>query len=108
MYAITFSNGYSLTGLKVNGSAFETSGAVDRERVLGGLRRVSIVQTGEDEGDALGVIVSGEYENMSLGYYGEHDGVTQLVLNSADPMEQEKLQNRADIDYIAMMTGVTL
>ena len=106
MYSVTLSNGVKLTGLHVNGSAFETQEDVSREDLAGGLRRVVVKRESEDEGE--GYMPEGEYENMKLGYYGRHGGVLQFVLCEADAREQELLRLRGDIDYVAMISGVEL
>ena len=106
MYAIRLSNGKELTGLHLNGSAFETEEDMKFEDIVGGLRHVVIEQTEAEEWKPEDV--AGEYDNMMVGYIGRHGGVTQLVLNAADEEEQERLKVRADIDYIAIMTGVEL
>ncbi|MBQ7220824.1 MAG: hypothetical protein IJS28_07585 [Synergistaceae bacterium] len=106
MYAITFSNGKTLTQCGVNGSAFETRESVSKGEVLGGLRRVVIRQVEKTEGEPE--TLGGEYENMTLGYFMKHGEVTQLVLNEADLEEQKFMQLRADIDYLAMVAGEEL
>ena len=107
MYTITLSNGRKLTGLRVNGSAFETTDEITREELLGGLKRV-VIRSDGGTAEVEGYVPEGEYEYMTLGYYGRHGGVLQFVLNEADEVEREGLKLRGDIDYVAMMTGVEL
>ena len=107
MYDIRFSNGKKLSGVRIDGSAFASDEKLTRAEIEGGLRVVEIEQTSVSEGDPEGYS-GGRYENMSLGYYGEHGGVLEIVLNPCNEVERAKLQLRGDVDYIAMMTGVEL
>ena len=106
MYTITLSNGRKLTGLRVNGSAFETTDEITREELLGGLKRVVIRSDGE-AAEVEGYVSEGEYEYMTLGYYGRHGGVLQFVLNECDLKAREMEQLRADVDFALMLGGAS-
>ena len=106
MYTITLSNGHTYSGARLNGTVYELPGEVSREDIAGGLKRVVVKlsgELGECEAD-----MSGEYENVQLGYYRVRNGRTYVQFNERDIREVEKVRVRGDIDYIAMMTGVEL
>ena len=97
--------------MALNGNNFVSKTEVTAETFRGKLGRVVI--TGDAEADDAGLI--GTHEHMELvqvehytqavhgceyGYY--------FVLRDIPAAELEKLQNRADLEYVAMMAGVTL
>ncbi len=109
-YTITLSNGRVLTGLTLNGTVFRYGGHVEREDLAGGLRRVVITRAGEPDAEAVNLEadMSGEYECMTLGYYKSGEGFTEFQLNARDERSVEMLRLRADVDYMAMLSGVEL
>ena len=84
---------------------------VTEETFRGKLSKVKI--TGDAEADEAGLI--GEHEHMELvqvahytqAKHGLADGY-YFALRDIPAAELEALKNRGDIDYLAMMTGVTL
>ncbi len=84
---------------------------VTEETFRGKLSKATI--TGDTEADEAGLI--GEHSNMELvqaahytqAAHGVDDGHC-FALRDIPVAELEKLQDRADIDYLAMMAGVTL
>ena len=97
--------------MELNGNNFVSKKEVTAETFRGKLGKVTI--TGDAEADEAGLI--GEHSNMELvqvthytqATHGVDDGY-YFVLRDIPAAELEKLQDRADIDYLAMMTGVTL
>ena len=97
--------------MALNGNNFVSKTEVTAETFRGKLGRVVI--TGDAEADEAGLI--GTHEHMELvqvahytqATHGVDDGY-YFVLRDIPAAELEKLQNRADIEYVAMMAGVTL
>ena len=110
-FSITLADGTSISGLELNGNNFVSKQEVTEDTFKGKLGHVVI--TGDAEADEAGLI--GEHYNMELvqikhytkKVHGVDDGY-YFVLRDIPAGELEKLQDRADIDYLAMMTGVTL
>ena len=111
IYTLKFSDGSQMTGLKLNGNNFVSVVEVSAADFRGKLSGVEITGTGEGvDGSICGV-----HEHMELvqiahytrGVHGVADG-WYFVLRDIPAEEYEALKNRSDIDYIAMMTGVTL
>ena len=110
-FTVTLADGTQLGGLELNGNNFVSKKEVTAETFRGKLGKVTI--TGDAEADEAGLI--GEHSNMELvqvthytqATHGVDDGY-YFVLRDIPAAELEKLQDRADIDYLAMMTGVTL
>ena len=111
IYTLKFSDGSQMSGLKLNGNNFVSLVEVKAADFRGKLSHVEI--SGVGEGSEAGPI--GLHEHMELvqvahytqGEHGVPDG-WYFVLRDVSASELEALQNRSDIDYIAMMTGVTL
>ena len=111
IYTLKFSDGSQMTGLKLNGNNFVSVVEVSAADFRGKLSGVEITGTGEGvDGSICGV-----HEHMELvqvvhytrGVHGVADG-WYFVLMDIPAEEYEALKNRSDIDYIAMMIGVTL
>ena len=110
-FTITLADGTQLTGLGLNSNNFVSKTEVTAEMFKGKLGHVTI--SGNAEADEAGLI--GEHDHMELvqiahytqAIHGVEDG-WYFVLREIPAAELEALQNRGDIDYIAMMTGVEL
>ena len=110
-FTVTLADGTQLTYLELNSNNFVSSKEVTEDTFRGKLSKVTI--TGDTEADDYGLI--GEHKNMELisvahytqAVHGCTDG-WYFVLRDIPATEMEKIQNRGDIDYIAMMTGVEL
>ena len=108
---IKLADGTQLDGLELNGNNFISKTKVTEETFRGKLGHVTI--TGDAEADEAGLIGEhGQMELVQVAHYtqathGMKDGY-YFVLRDIPAAELEKLQDRADIDYIAMMAGVTL
>ena len=110
-FTITLADGTQLAGLEMNGSNFVSKTEITADTFRGKLARVVIA--GDAEADEARII--GEHHNMELvqiahytqAVHGCADG-WYFVLREIPAEELEKLQNRGDIDYLAMMTGVIL
>ena len=95
----------------LNGNNLISKTKVTEETFRGKLSKVMI--TGDAEADEAGLI--GEHHNMELVQVAHYTQATHgmadgyyFVLRDIPADELERMQNRGDIDYIAMMTGVQL
>ena len=88
----------------LNGNNLISKTKVTEETFRGKLSKVMI--TGDAEADEAGLI--GEHHNMELVQVKKYGAEYWFILREIPAAVLEKLQDRADIDYIAMMTGVTL
>ena len=110
-FTVTLADGTQLGGLVLNGNNFVSKKEVTAETFRGKLSKVII--EGDAEADEAGLI--GTHEHMELvqvahytqAVHGLDDG-WYFTLRDIPAAELEALRNRGDIDYIAMMTGVTL
>ena len=110
-FTVTLADGTQLGDLALNGSNFVSNKEVTAETFRGKLSKVVI--EGDAEADEAGII--GTHHNMELVQIAHYTQATHgmadgyyFVLRDIPAAELEALRNRGDIDYIAMMTGVTL
>lgn len=103
MYSITLSNGNSLDNLNVNGSMFISNSPVDPNTFTGGLREVTISCDGEDTNN-----LTGTFAHMQLAVCEPHGTGSWFALYETPAEQLERLKDRADIEYLAMMSGVDL
>ena len=103
-FTVILSDGTQLTNLELNGNNFISDNAITEETFSGRLSRVII--TGDPEEDECRLI--GEHENMALVRVQERDGKSWFILRDMSHDELEKLKDRSNIDYLAMMTGIDL
>ena len=103
-FTVILSDGTQLTNLELNGNNFISNDTVTQETFSGRLSKVVI--TGDPEEDECGLI--GEHENMALVRVQERDGKSWFILRDMSHDELEKLKDRSNIDYLAMMTGIDL
>ena len=110
-FTVTLADGTQLSGLALNGNNFISNTEVTEETFRGKLGHVVIA--GDAEADEAGLI--GTHEHMELVQVAHYTQATHgctdgyyFVLRDIPAAELEKLQNRADIEYVAMMAGVTL
>ena len=112
MYKLKLSNGRELSEVKQNGVMLSTTEAITREELERGLGHVVI--TGEPdvevaEGEAARERdYSGEYAGMKLQYFSDSGAKREFVIA---PMSSEELSSermRADLEYLAMMSGIQL
>ena len=110
-FKVTLADGTQLAGLELNGNNFISKEEVTVDTFRGKLGRVVI--SGDAEADDAGLI--GEHSNMELVHIAHYTQATHgvddgyyFVLRDIPAAELERLQDRGDIDYIAMMTGVAL
>ena len=97
-YTITLGDGSKLEGLERNGNTFEASQNITEETFEGKLGHI-VVDDGETEQ---------EFENVVLVRLWKVDETVYFVLRELTQDEVNQIQNRADIEYIAMMCDVEL
>ena len=90
--------------MELNGNNFISKEEVTADTFSGKLSKVVI--EGDADVDEAGLI--GEHTNMELVQVQQYGSEYWFILRDIPAAELERLQERADIDYIAMMTGVAL
>lgn len=103
-FTVILSDGTQLANLELNGNNFISDNAITEETFSGRLSKVII--TGDPDEDVCGLI--GEHENMALVKVQERNGKFWFILRDMSRDELERLKDRSDIDYVAMMAGVDL
>ncbi len=103
-FTVTLADGTQLCGLELNGNNFISKTEVTPATFAGKLSKVTI--SGDAEADEAGLI--GEHQNMELVQVKKYGAEYWFILRDMSASELERLKARGDIDYIAMMTGVTL
>lgn len=98
LYTITLADGTEISNLRLNGNNFISDTPVDSEIF--------------DENCSPVVISDGDNEethaNMELVQVTPVGTEYWFVLRDISEEELEKIRNRSDLEYIAMMTGVEL
>ena len=90
--------------MELNGNNFISKAEVTPATFAGKLSKVTI--SGDADADEAGLI--GEHSNMELVQIQKYGEEYWFILRDIPATDMERLQERADIDYIAMMTGVNL
>ena len=103
MYEIKLSDGTTLSNLKLNGNNFITEQEINTETFRGKLSSVTI--TG-DEADAYGLV--GTHKNMELLQVKKYGSEFWFILRDTPEEKIKLLTIEGNIDYLAIMTGVTL
>ena len=102
-FTVKLADGTQLVGLELNGNNF-IKAEVTPATFAGKLSKVTI--SGDAEADEAGLI--GEHQNMELVQVKKYGAEYWFILRDMSKSELQKLKDRGDIDYIAMMTGVQL
>ena len=104
MFSVILDDGTTFVHLAVNGSYFVSKTEVRREQFahFRGKYRV-VLESGEDPYG-----VAGEYEGRELSDYRVSAGGWYFALSSVDGVRLERERTRADIEYLAMMSGIQL
>ncbi len=105
-YTITLSNGKVFSGLRASGSCFVSKNKVTADDFSGGLKSVTVLPVPETSDEDAGVTQT--LKACKLGKVFVVDGEYYFWLEVPAQEELERLQDRADLDYIALMTGVEL
>ena len=105
-YKVTLSNGVELKDLALNVNCFVSKSPITAQTFAGGLDKVVI--SGTSDGIEPCAYELGEHKAMELGGVFSVDGEWYFYLTEPSAEELEKLKTQADIEYIAMMTGVEL
>ena len=104
MYTLTLDNGTTFLDLLVNGSYFVSKSEVTSSMFNGWKGKCRIELTsGEDTYN-----LAGEHEGLKLFDLRKGAHAWYFAIRKISPDEIASERDRADIDYIAMMTGVAL
>ena len=98
VYTVTLADGTELTNLTLNGNNFISETAIGAAVFEDNCSPV-VISDGETEET---------HEHMELVQVTVYGGDYWFVLRDIPQEELEKIQTRADIEYIAMMTGIEL
>ena len=107
IYTVTLSNGKVFSGLRMSGTCFVSKSEVKAEDFSGGLKKVHVHAAGNSSEEA-GLNETYELGYCELGGVFVVEGEYYFWLNEPDAAEVSRLKAEADIEYIAMMTGVEL
>lgn len=99
IYSITLANGEVLEGLKLNGNNFISKKPVTEEMFEDNLSHVTIA-------DNNGYLE--EHTNMTLVQVSIVGNEYWFIIRDITEEELAAIKARADLEYIAMMTGVEL
>ncbi len=106
-YTLALSNGKVFTGLDVSGTCFVSNTPVHAEDFTGGMNRVVLSGTPDDEFSAA-PYENGELPLVRFGRVFQADGKYYFYFETVSQEELERESARADIDYLAMMMEVEL
>lgn len=98
IYKITLADGSVIENLRMNGNNFVSDEPISEDMFIGKLSTVTI---NDGEKDIT-------HKNMSLVQIVKYDEEYWFILRTMSDKELQEIKNRADIDYIAMMTDVEL
>lgn len=104
MYNVTLGNGTTFQDLTVNGSYFVSKNEVNSNMFNNWDGKCTI--TSSDEADEFAL--AGNYQDWELKDLRKGAHAWYFAIGEIDKARLEAMRNRADIDYIAMMTGVQL
>ena len=104
MYIVTLENGTTFSDLDINGSYFVSKTEVTRDMFNNWNGKYRVVS--DNNSDELGIV--GEHTDCELKDVFKGARWWYFALGEIDKAQREALRDRADIDYIAMMTGVEL
>lgn len=98
-YKITLSDGTVIDNLRLNGNNFISNDTITENMFLGKLNHVEITDNENN---------TETHENMELVQVTQYANEYWFILRDISSEELEKIKQRADLEYIAMMTGVEL
>ena len=104
MYTVMLDDGTTFTNLTVNGSYFVSQQEVTRGMFSKWRGSYRVIVDGEE--DVYGL--AGEHSGCELGDLRSGAGGYYFALSKVDVVMLERERARADIEYIAMMTGIQL
>ena len=106
MYKIELSNGRIIENVKINGTVFTTTQAVNAATFSGGLYRIKITQTVKEESDELSLIEPGEYEKLKLGdVYADrwNPGKYNFMFDFLTDDDMKEMMTDARLSYLEML-----
>ena len=106
-YTLTLGNGKSFTDLTVSGTCFVSKTPVNAEDFSGGMNRVILSGTPASDFERA-PFANGELPKCRFGNVFPADGIYYFYFEPISPEELAQMKAEADIDYLALMTGVEL
>lgn len=106
-YSVSLIDGTTFTGLAVNGTCFVSKQPVSAEQFACGTKYVTIQGVGEDA-QKESPYGTGKIEGLEFGGVFTVEGEYYFFFTRLSEQELAAMKNRADIEYIAMRTGVEL
>ena len=103
-YRVELSNGKVFSGLEMSGTCYVSKVEVKESDFAGGMRRVKVKQTVE----GMPCPLEYELECAELGGVFKNDGEWYFWFLERSAEETARLKLSADVEYVAMMTGVEL
>ena len=106
-YTVSLCDGTTFTGLKLSGTCFVSKQQITEAQFSCGTKYVTIQGVGEDAnvGSPYG---TGKVEGLEFGGVFSVDGEYYFYFTRLSEEQLAAMKNRADIEYIAIMTGVEL
>ena len=111
MYKMKLSTGRELSAVEQNGVMLSTAEEISREELVAGLGHVVITGKPDDvsDGELAGSMdMSWEYFGMELKYYRDGGTLREFVIVPMSDEEMSRMRDRADLEYVAMMSGIQL
>ena len=105
MYTLKLYDGRELAEVVQNGSMLSTTAQITRKDLAEGVQHVVISGKPDNENDTD---YSGEFSGMKVAFYQDLGTRRDFVLTLQSSAEAEAERDRADIEYIAMMSGIQL
>jgi len=98
IYSIALADGTVIENLSLNGNNYISNAPINSELFVGNCSPVIISDGTNDE----------IHDNMELVQVTEVNGKYWFILRDISSEELKQIKIRADIEYVAMMTGVEL
>lgn len=108
MYTITLNDGTKIDGLTLKNNCLVSSKPVTVAQLAGKLNPVTIAGTkgDSDDDDYSGLV--GSHAHMEVAYIKERDGTYHIALADIPDDLWDMAELKANVAYIAMMSGITL
>ncbi len=108
MYSITLNDGSKLEGFTLKNNCLVTDKAITAATFAGKLNPVTIAGTkGDNDDEDFGGLI-GTHPHMEVAYIKQDGNTYRLALSDIPAWLWEREQLKANVEFLAMMTGVTL
>ena len=108
MYTITLNDGTKIDGLTLKNNCLVSSKPVTVAQLAGKLNPVTIAGTKGDSDDEDFSGLVGSHAHMEVVYIKERDGSYYIALADIPNDLWDMAELKANVAYIAMMSGITL